>query len=64
MTHTQDSDSESEFEEAAPAGHLECQPQEIPSQESHEADQTPAPPKSLEQSNDKDIRSPRLEPSQ
>ncbi|XP_029141554.1 probable ATP-dependent DNA helicase HFM1 [Protobothrops mucrosquamatus] len=63
MTHTQDSDSESELEEAAPAGHLECQPQEIPNQESHEADQTPASPKSLEQSNDNDIKSPRPEPN-
>lgn len=40
MIQTQDMDFKSEFEETVPVEPVEYQPQDTPSQESHEADQT------------------------
>lgn len=39
---------DSDGEEGAPAESVECQPEEIQSQESHETDQTQVPPEELE----------------
>lgn len=52
MAQTQYLDSEFNPEEAAPSEPMECHPQEREVQESHEADQTQAPPNQLEKSDE------------
>lgn len=52
MIQTQDLDSKSDFEETMSVEPVECQPQEAPSQESHEADQIHALLGQLEQSDE------------